>query len=66
MRREEGDGQPERSRAKCRILIAEDNVINMKVCLGILTRLGFANITTAEDGVIALEQIESKGRTPST
>ena len=33
----------------------------MKVCLGILTRLGFANITTAEDGVIALEQIESKG-----
>ena len=46
---------------KCRILIAEDNVINMKVCLGILTRLGFANITTAEDGVIALEQIESKG-----
>merc|ERR1712157_626890 len=47
--------------SKCRILIAEDNVINMKVCLGILRRLGFANITTAEDGVIALKEIESRG-----
>ncbi|QDZ17942.1 signal transduction histidine kinase [Chloropicon primus] len=47
--------------SKCRIMIAEDNVINMKVCLGILRRLGFMDITTAEDGVIALREIHSRG-----
>lgn len=46
---------------RCSILIAEDNVINMKVCLGILRRLGYTNITTAEDGVIALKEVEAKG-----
>lgn len=50
---------PEQS--KCSILIAEDNVINMKVCLGILRRIGYSNITTAEDGVIALKEIKSRG-----
>jgi len=46
---------------QCSILIAEDNVINMKVCLGILRRIGYSNITTAEDGVIALDEIKSRG-----
>merc|ERR1712003_485653 len=46
---------------RCSILIAEDNVINMKVCLGILRRLGYTNITTAGDGVIALKEVEAKG-----
>ena len=47
--------------ANRRILIAEDNVINMKVCLGILRRLGCTDIVTAEDGVLALAEIDAYG-----
>ena len=35
--------------------------MNMKVCLGILKRLGITEVTTAEDGVVALRQIEANG-----
>ena len=43
------------------VMIVEDNVINMKVCLGILRRLGCTDIVTAEDGVLALAEIDAYG-----
>ncbi len=44
-----------------KLLIAEDNAINMKVALGILRRLGFTNIVTAPDGVAAVEAVAAAG-----
>jgi len=70
---EQGDGNTHRACAPesfspdkpaaspLKVLIAEDNVVNMKVCLGILKRLGITEVTTAEDGVVALRQIEANG-----
>ena len=44
-----------------RLLLAEDNAINMKVALGILNRLGFTNVVTAVDGVAAVEAVAAAG-----
>jgi len=44
-----------------KLLIAEDNAINMKVALGILRRLGFTNVVTAPDGVAAVEAVAAAG-----
>lgn len=42
------------------ILVAEDNVINQKVIVKFLSRLGFPNVDVAENGLIALEYCQSK------
>ena len=42
-----------------RILIAEDNVINQTVALKILKKLGYHNMTIAEDGVKAVEMFKN-------
>lgn len=44
-----------------RLLIAEDNVINMKVAIRILKRLGFTQIDTAEDGIEAVAKVKEVG-----
>lgn len=44
-----------------RLLIAEDNVINMKVAIRILKRLGFTHIDTAEDGHEAVAKVKDAG-----
>lgn len=44
-----------------RILLAEDNLINMKVAVGVLARVGHTDVTVAPDGAAALEAIESAG-----
>merc|ERR1711871_1593451 len=40
-----------------RVLIAEDNAINMKVALKVLKRLGQNNVVTCQDGQFALEEL---------
>ena len=47
--------------ASRKLLLAEDNAINMKVALGILRRLGFTNVVTAPDGVAAVEAVAAAG-----
>ena len=44
-----------------RLLLAEDNAINMKVALRILRCLGFTSIVTAADGVAAVEAVAAAG-----
>lgn len=44
-----------------RVLLAEDNAINMKVALGILRRIGHHDIVTAENGEEALRAVEARG-----
>jgi PAS domain S-box-containing protein len=44
-----------------KLLIVEDNVVNMKVAISILKRLGFQDIDTANDGLEALERIQNAG-----
>ena len=44
-----------------KLLIVEDNVINMKVAIGILKRLGFQDIDTANDGLEAIDRIKDAG-----
>jgi len=41
----------------CRILIAEDNKVNIKVCVKMLSRLGFNNVTVVENGLLAVDAI---------
>ena len=41
------------SSARCRVLLVEDNVVNQKVALGLLRRLGH-EVDLAENGVVAL------------
>jgi len=44
-----------------KLLIAEDNIINMKVAMGILKRLGFSDIDTAQDGQEAIDKVQHAG-----
>jgi CheY-like chemotaxis protein len=44
-----------------RLLVAEDNTINMKVCLRVLKRLGQSNVVTCQDGQFALEELCKRG-----
>merc|ERR1719359_421055 len=44
-----------------RLLLAEDNTINMKVCLRVLKRLGQSNVVTCEDGQFALQELCKRG-----
>jgi len=44
-----------------RLLLAEDNLINMKVALGILRRLGFTDVVTAADGDEAVAAVAAAG-----
>merc|ERR1719359_1638367 len=44
-----------------RLLVAEDNTINMKVCLRVLKRLGQSNVVTCEDGQFALQELCKRG-----
>jgi signal transduction histidine kinase/CheY-like chemotaxis protein len=41
-----------------RILLVEDNVVNQKVAQGILAKLGFAQVTVAENGMDALAKLQ--------
>lgn len=47
--------------ANHKLLLAEDNVINMRVAVGILRRLGFVNIEVAKDGIEAIEAVAAAG-----
>jgi CheY-like chemotaxis protein len=49
------------ARPDSRLLIAEDNAINMRVALGILRRLGFTDVVTAADGEEAVEAVAAAG-----
>ena len=44
-----------------RILLAEDNLINMKVAVGVLARMGHCDVTVAPDGQAALDALEAAG-----
>ena len=48
-------------RASLRILLAEDNVVNQRVAIGILEKAGHT-MTLAENGLIALEKLRSRAR----
>ncbi len=54
------DSDPEKNTGK-RLLIVEDNIINMKVAIGILKRLGFCDIDSARDGIEALAKVQEAG-----
>ncbi|WP_153110513.1 hybrid sensor histidine kinase/response regulator [Propionivibrio limicola] len=47
-----------------RLLIVEDNSVNMLVIRGILAKLGYANLAKARDGLEALEAVEAAASTP--
>ena len=46
--------------SKKRILIAEDNQINVKVAIGVLARMNVTNITVARDGLELLEKVQEQ------
>ena len=47
-----------------RILIAEDNQINLKVALGVLKRMNIESVTVARDGIEVLEKVHDEERGP--
>jgi two-component system, sensor histidine kinase and response regulator len=47
-----------RARARAHVLLAEDNVVNQKVAVRMLERLGY-RVDVAEDGQKALEALSS-------
>ena len=51
----------ENNQSSLRILLAEDNLINMKVAVGVLARMGHTNVTVAPDGQAALDALEAAG-----
>jgi len=50
----------------CRILIAEDNQVNVKVCVKMLSRLGFNNVTVVENGLFAVDVIKTSLKSSSS
>uniref|UniRef100_A0A1D2A0P0 LOV domain-containing protein n=1 Tax=Auxenochlorella protothecoides TaxID=3075 RepID=A0A1D2A0P0_AUXPR len=48
-------------RAGMRLLLAEDNAINMKVALRLLGRMGYTQVETAQDGEQALSSLVEAG-----
>ena len=52
---------PSSASPSLRILLAEDNLINMKVAVGVLARVGHTDVTVAPDGAAALDAIEAAG-----
>ncbi|CAE7560114.1 NIK1 [Symbiodinium microadriaticum] len=44
-------------RANCRILVAEDNVVNQKVLAHMLKRLGYKHIVLTDNGLQAVDEI---------
>jgi len=44
-----------------RVLVAEDNLINMRVAIRVLARMGHTRVTLAEDGRAAVEAVEAAG-----
>jgi len=55
------DSNSEHSNAEKKLLLAEDNMINMKVALGILKSLGFTNVQVAYNGLEAISLVEDAG-----
>jgi len=47
------------NRMRCRVLLAEDNLVNQKLALRLLEKRGF-EVTVAGDGQIALKELEKK------
>ncbi|KAK9807567.1 hypothetical protein WJX72_002975 [[Myrmecia] bisecta] len=54
-------GDIEGRRARLRIMLAEDNMINMKVALGILRRMGYNDVVMVTDGLQALQELDKRG-----
>lgn len=52
---EEGDGTPVRS---LRVLVAEDNPVNQRVAMGLISRLGHT-VTVSDDGAAAVEAVRN-------
>nr|AML77577.1 putative LOV domain-containing protein [Picochlorum atomus] len=55
------DSNAENSNAEKKLLLAEDNMINMKVALGILKSIGFTNVQVAYNGLEAISLVEDAG-----
>jgi len=49
---------------KIRILLAEDNAINVRVARGILARCGHTDVTVAQDGIEVLEKLHALDKGP--
>ena len=56
-RAEREDGPPERRRARCECSWPEDNVVNQRVAVGLLTKRGH-DVTVANNGLEALAALE--------
>ena len=57
----DSSGLEKEAATKLKVLIAEDNPINMKVALGILKRMGCTDVVRVEDGVQALDALNEVG-----